>query len=294
MANNRGLGRGLSSLIPPRESALNVAAAEATAVSPELQGAAGTKVLDLPLDQIVPNPLQPRLTFDETALSQLAESIAQYGLLEPVVVTPAGDRWQLVAGERRFRAFQTLGKPTIPAIVRSTSELERLELALIENIQRQDLNPIEKAQAYAKLVHDFGLTQAEAAKKLGIARSSLANTVRLLDLPDEIQHALAAGTITEGHAKVLLGLPTEREQLAFFRKLASGQGSSVRALTDAVQRGNPEHRSVHDPDLANLAKQLQGDLGAKVDVKKRGRGYQLIVNVFSAEELRHVVKKIRR
>lgn len=296
MAQQRGLGRGLSSLIPPKQNTFSSKQAVAASI-PDLRDANSTSIIDIPLHQISPNALQPRQAFDPKALDELAQSIATYGLLEPIVVTQVGAQYQIVAGERRFRAHKLLGKQTVQAIIRTASELERLELALIENIQREDLNPVEKANGYAKLVDDFGLTQVEAAKKMGIARSSLANTIRLLDLPDDIQVGLAEGRISEGHAKVLLGLPTPEEQLRLYRQMTSGQAMSVRDLNDTVASTSSKktRRSIADIELQAVAQQLQSTLGTKVTVKGQSGGKrQIVIQTYSDDEFKTVIKKMTR
>lgn len=294
--NNKGLGRGLSSLIPPkRNPTAPIGVHVDTTPAPSTAApTSSTVVVDLPLSSIGPNPLQPRQQFDHKTIQELAQSISTYGLMEPVIVTQEGDRWQLVAGERRFRAFQHLKKKTIPAIVRTASELERLELALIENIQREDLHPIEKATGYAKLVNDFGLTQQEASKKLGIARSTLANSMRLLDLPAEIQAGLAQRTITEGHAKVLLGLSSAHEQMALYKQMTSGSAMSVSELTDATASATKkQRRRVGDFELQQVERKLESRLGTKVTIKQKGADKrQIVIDTFSSEEFKGVVKKI--
>ncbi len=294
---SNGLGRGLSSLIPPKQNAFSVDA-EVEASDPDLKLASETTIQHLPVDQIEPNPLQPRQHFDEKNLDELAESIRVYGLLEPVVVTPVDNKWQLVAGERRLRAFKKLKKSTIPAIARTTDELERLELALIENIQRQDLNPIERAQGLATLVDDFGLTQQEAAKKIGIARSSLANSIRLLDLPTEMQKALAGRQISEGHAKILLGVEDEKEQQALFKQLLQGPSMSVRDLSDVAEKKKGKKRSTTTKDaVTNREAQdkLQSVLGTKVTVKsKKSGGKQVVIDTYSKEEFSSLFKKLAK
>lgn len=291
-----GLGRGLSSLIPPKHNNFETQAEQA-ASRPELRQAQGTQIVEIPVEKIEPNPLQPRQHFDEKSLEELMQSIETYGLLEPVVVTPEEDgRYQLVAGERRFRSHQKLGKATIQAIIREASDLERLELALIENIQREDLNPIEKAHSMAKLVNEFGLTQAVAAKKLGVARSTLANSIRLLDLPTEMQHALAQRRITEGHAKILLGLESDTERQHLFERLTSGKGMSVHELSDVAgkQSKKKKKRSIRDHQIQALEDSLQDALGTKVTLKtKSSGGRQIIIDTYSDEEFKRVVKKLK-
>lgn len=296
MTQARGLGRGLSSLIPPKQNRFAVQE-QIAASDPALREATTASIIDIPLSQIDSNPMQPRQQFDPRTLNELADSIRTYGLLEPIVVTRVGDRYHIVAGERRFRAHKQLGKQAIQAIIRSTSELERLELALIENIQREDLNPMEKAQGYAKLVNDFGITQTEAAKKLGIARPTLANTLRLLDLPTEVQVGLAEGRITEGHAKVLLGLRTPQEQLRLYEQMTKGSAMTVRDLNEAAQRtgSTKKPRSMVDVELISLADRLQHTLGTKVSIQRaKGEKKRIVIETYSNEEFKQVLKKISR
>jgi ParB family chromosome partitioning protein len=295
----KGLGRGLSSLIPQKNGT-----PQNPAITPVFsQRALGSSVdiRDLAITDIDPNPMQPRQQFDPKTVEELAASIDTYGLLEPVVVTQNGPRWQLVAGERRFRAHKLLGRKTIPAIVRTASDLERLELALIENMQRQDLNPMEKAEGLGKLVNDFGLTQEEAAKKLGMARSSLANALRLLDLPTEVQLALANRKITEGHAKVLLGLDTPEEQMRLFNEMTRGASTiSVRDLTSHVQDkkvvGSGKKAPVLDErELRGIEDRIQGALGTKVKIQRRSKGAKnIVIETYSDEEFKQVVRKLTR
>lgn len=293
--NNKGLGRGLSSLIPAQSQKMNVVH---KAISPETQNSAGISLHELPIAAITPNPLQPRTHFDERNLQELADSITQYGVLEPIVVTALGaGKWQLVAGERRFRASQLAGKTTIPALVRTATDLERLEIALIENIQRADLNPIETAQSLAKLVNDFGLTQEAAAKKLGMARSSLANTIRLLELPDEIQRGLMERKITEGHAKVLLGIDNPQAQLELYKQMTSGRAMSVKELSSIVQSSAPSKKHsvntvVTDFETRMLEEKLQTALGTKVSIEGKGAKKKITIETYSPEELASVVRKI--
>jgi len=296
----KGLGRGLSSLIPQKNGTIQPSQF-GTPVFTERPIAASLVVRDLPIELIDPNPMQPRQQFDPKTVEELAASIDRYGLLEPVVVTQEGSRWQLVAGERRLRAHKQLGKKTIPAIVRTSSDLERLELALIENMQRQDLNPMERAEGLAKLVNDFGLTQEEAAKKIGMPRSTLANTLRLLDLPTDIQVGLANRKITEGHAKVLLGLSTPAEQLRLYKEMTVGSSMSVRDLATQVQdkksvtiEGKPQ-LTLDDRELRAIEDRLQGALGTKVKIQRRSKGARnIVIETYSDEEFKKVVKTLTR
>jgi ParB family chromosome partitioning protein len=296
------LGRGLSSLIPnqsapSKQRATTVPVQSTVAPStPITHGfSSNVEVLNIPLAAIEPNPDQPRLQFDPQAIQQLADSIEQHGLLEPIIVTPTttAGAYYIVAGERRYRAFKHLQRTTIPAIVRTTSELERLELALIENIQRENLNPIERAKSYRRLIDEFGLTQDVAAKKMGIARSSLANVLRLLELPPVIQLGLTRGTLSEGHAKVLLGLPTDAERLALYEQLLQTPKLSVRKLTESIQQRKPITNPSVNHEWVALAAEVQRALGTKVRIQPRmGGGGQIIIQTYSAEELQGVIKKM--
>lgn len=288
------LGRGLASLIPPTTNQF-ASRATVAASSEELQHTATLRILDLPLHIIDANPLQPRQDFDAASLRELADSIQEYGLLEPIVVTPVGDRYHVVAGERRLRAHRLLHKKTIPAIIRSSSELEKLALALIENIQRADLNPMEKAGGLKALVNDFGLTQEEAAKKLGVARSTLANSIRLLDLPPAMQIALADGVISEGHAKILLGIRDAKEQERHFQELVHAGHMSVRdfaARSSSRRKTTSRMPGPFDSELQDLQEQLQQVFGTKVRVQRVRRGTQITIETFSDDELKSVVQKM--
>lgn len=285
----------MSSLIPPKASGFT-ARGSVAAVSKELKGAAVTAILSIPLSHIDPNPLQPRTQFDDASIDQLTESIRTYGLLEPIVVTPQGNRWQIVAGERRFRAFKKLRKETIPALVRSASELERLELALIENIQREDLNPMEKAAALAKLVDDFGLTQEQAAKKMGMARSTFANTIRLLSLPPDMQKGLADRKISEGHAKVLLGVADAAAQRTLYQQMLQQPGLSVQYLSNraSAHSSKSQRRATVDHELQSVAEQIESTLGTRVHIKRKsGGGFQIVIDTYSNEEFKDVVRKLQ-
>lgn len=223
MSRRSGLGRGLSSLIPAAQ------AADAPGDGPVLS--------ELAVADIGPNPHQPRVHFDEESLSELAASIAQIGVLQPVLVRRVDDAYQLIAGERRWRAAKRAGLATIPAVVRSTpDDLSAVEQALVENLHRQDLTALEEAAAYLQLIEDFELTHDEVARRVGKSRSAITNTLRLLGLPPEVQRLLADGQLTAGHAKALLGTPdrTLQEQLA---RLVVEHGWSVRSTEDAVRRG---------------------------------------------------------
>lgn len=227
MARQSGLGKGLGALIPADVSAV------VTGDQPRLE--------DIPVGSIVPNPNQPRVHFDEESLSELAASIREIGVLQPVLVRATGDQqYELIAGERRWRAARRAGLAVIPAVVRTTDDVGSVEQALIENLHRQDLTPLEEAAAYQQLIEDFSLTHEQVAARVGKSRSAVTNTLRLMSLPAAIQALLADGRLTAGHARAILGTPDRayQEQLA---RRAVAEGWSVRMLEDAVKdRGGAE------------------------------------------------------
>ena len=199
-----GLGRGLGSLIPKKENIAKIVTPRILSdFSPSSVKADGERIFSINIEKISPNPHQPRKDFAHADLEDLVSSIKEHGIIQPLIVTDNGDgNYELVAGERRLRSAKIAGLKKVPAIVRAAKENEKLELALIENIQRQNLNPLEESEAYAKLMDDFGMTQEEIGKKVGKSRSAVANTLRLLDLPDKIKEALRGGKLTAGHARV--------------------------------------------------------------------------------------------
>ena len=270
-AGRSGLGRGLSALIPQA-----VAAAPAP--------------VEIPIDQIERNPRQPRSAFAEEGLDQLADSIRAHGVLQPIVVTETLAGYRLVAGERRIRAARLAGLDRIPAVVRPSADRDQLELSLVENLQRADLNPMEEATAFRHLVEDFGLTQDEVATRVGRARSTVANTLRLLDLEPPVREAIAAGRISEGHGRALLGLsPTaQRELLA----LAMARSLSVRQVEELARRlREPAARTARraarpaDPELERVEEDLRRALGTKVSMTRTRRGGRIVIEFYSDEEL---------
>jgi ParB family chromosome partitioning protein len=223
MARRSGLGKGLSSLIPPGEA--EPGASGATAV-----------LRDLPIGDVTPNPHQPRVHFDEESLAELTASIQQLGVLQPILVRPAGTGFELIAGERRWRAAGRAGLAMIPAVVRETDDEASVEQALVENLHRQDLTPLEEAAAYQQLIEDFGLTHEQLADRVGKSRSAITNTLRLLGLPPAIQHLLADGKLSAGHARALLATPDRSLQESLARQ-AADEGWTVRAVEQAVKAG---------------------------------------------------------
>lgn len=306
----RGLGRGLGALIPaaplggstaahgsgavPADGHGTMAGSQATAQ--DLSG--GAYFEEVPIGSISPNPRQPRQTFDEDALEELAASIREVGLLQPVVVRRAGPgRHELVMGERRWRAAQRAGLANIPAIVRVTSDDEMLREALMENLHREQLNPLEEAAAYQQLLDDFGATHDELARKVGRSRPHISNTLRLLNLPPQVQLRVAAGVLSAGHARALLSLddPAAQERLAH-RIVA--EGLSVRAVEEIVALGGeepdrqrrPSARAPQSPALKDLADRLSDafDTRVKVEVGKREKG-KIVVEFASMEDLERIL-----
>ncbi len=259
----RALGRGLGALLP------------STADAVPSPGDGAPRVLDVPTDRVSPNPYQPRKDFNPEALAELAASIRSSGILQPIVVRSRGDRYEILVGERRWRAAQQAGLERIPAVVREASDAEALELALVENLLREDLNPLEAADAYHRLMGEFGWTQDELARRIGKDRSSIANALRLRRLPDAIQEDLRAGRLTMGHARALLGLATAAAQLRL-REQILGQDWSVRATEAGVRQSRqarPRARR-RPPEIEALEEELRLALGTRVRIvgtPSRGR-----------------------
>ena len=285
MTKTTGLGKGLSSLIPPKIDKRIFNKDSRVLAAEEL-------VVPVPIAKIKANPHQPRSDFDHESLEELTNSIKEHGILQPLILTSADAGYQVVAGERRLRAAKLLGLKTVPAIIREVKEQQKLELALVENIQRQNLNPIEEAVAYQRLIDEFNLTQEAVAKRVGKSRSAVTNTLRLLTLPTEIQKALIRGKINYSLARVLVGLPVE-QRLNFFQKVLR-QDLTVRAIEGQARKVAVKRhfRQAKDPNLAALEENLQTALGTKVTIKKSGETGQIIIEFYSAEELGDLVSKI--
>lgn len=246
-------------------------------------------------DQIRPNRYQPRQKLDEATLEELKASIKHRGIIQPIIVRPiAHGIYELVAGERRWRAAQAIGIQDVPAIIKAISDQETLELSLIENLQRDELNPLEEARAFAKLIDEFGYTQEQLAEAIGRDRASIANTMRLLKLPEEIQNALSNGKISEGHAKALLSIEPSAKQLELFRQVVA-QGFSVRQLEELIRRWQPKARRrprVLDPQLQTIENELRRLLGTKVRLMSRTRGGRIIIEYFSSEDLTRIMQAL--
>ncbi|HVS04112.1 MAG TPA: ParB/RepB/Spo0J family partition protein [Thermoanaerobaculia bacterium] len=265
MSKRRGLGRGLDALIPPPASGIR----------------------QLPVTALRPNRRQPRRAFDDTALGELAASIATQGVVQPIVVTPEEDGYTIVAGERRWRAAQQAGLREVPVVVREVADdREMLELALVENLQRSDLNAIEEAQAYQALAEEFALSQDEIATRVGKARSTVANSLRLLRLPEPVQELLRSGRLAAGQARPLLALERAADQEALAER-AVRQGLSARDLERLAARSAkpPRPSPAVDGNTAAAAEQLTRKLQTRVDIRRRGKGGVLAIHFHSEEEL---------
>ncbi len=266
-----------------------------TVAPSELMSYAGSEIQEIELTKIVPNPYQPRKVFNQQALQELADSIKEHGVIQPLVVTGTPAGYELVVGERRYRAAQLAGLEKIPAIIKQElQDQTKLEVALIENIQRQELNPIEEAQAYDRLIKSFHLTQDQVARKVGKSRPAVTNTLRLLNLPAEIQRSVIEGKISEGHARALLGLPDMEKQLQL-HKMILDQSLNVRQV-EAKVRELTMKRAVDaaapDPKLLALETELRGKLGTQVKIQRQGQGGKITIDFFSDEELEEIVGKM--
>ena len=274
MAKKRGLGKGLGALIPISEPGPT----------------------EVPVDAIAPNPLQPRQRIAAEALEELAASIREHGLIQPLIVSQAADaeaqRYQLIAGERRLEAAKLAGLAKVPIIIREATPQEMLELALVENIQRADLNPLEQATAFRHLMDDFGLTQEQVAERVGKSRVVVANSVRLLRLPDEIKSSLAEGQITEGHARAMLGLDEPGEQRKIWEVILK-RGLNVRQTEETVRRlaAGPKPKQPDQPpspETRALEDRFREALGTKVQLFRSKRGGRLVIHFYSEEELQAI------
>lgn len=253
------------------------------------------KIEEIEVAKISPNPFQPRKVFEPNALKELAESIKEHGVIQPLVVTRTPVGFEIVVGERRFRASQLAGMEKVPAIIKDAMvDQTKLEVALIENIQRQELNPIEEAQAYERLMKTFNMTQEQVAKKVGKSRPAVANTVRLLNLPAEVQRGVIEGKITEGHARALLGL-IDPEKIRLLYKMAVEQGMNVRQVEFKVRELTVKKQmdaAAPDPKLMAMESELRGKLGTQVKIQRQGQGGKITIEFFSDEELAELVHKM--
>jgi ParB family chromosome partitioning protein len=289
-----GMGRGLSAILSSSDPAAIAAAT----------GPRGPELRELPVDAVQPNPAQPRKQFDQDALQALADSLGDRGVLQPVLVRPVpGGTYELVAGERRWRAAQLAGLSTVPAIVQDRDDARTLEDALIENMAREDLNPVEEARAVAALVEELGLTREAVGKKVGRSRVAISNLLRLLDLPDEVLDLLRDGVLSEGHGRALLMAEdhADRRRLA---RTAAAEGWSVRVVEQRAREANEapkpqaQGRAALHPDqeaaMEQIAERLGGVLGTDVRVRPRGTGFKVELRFADADEAEALAERLQR
>lgn len=275
-----GLGRGLAALIPSMSE--------------------DDRPREISVREVISNPYQPRRSFDEAALRELAASIAEHGLLQPILVTPVPNGFQLVAGERRLRAAEMAGLERIPAVVRTADRQQQLALALVENLQRADLNAMDEARAFRQLIQEFALTQEEVARRVGRSRPAISNTLRLLDAAPAIQGAVEAGRISEGHARALAGLPDATDQERLLSVVESRELSVreterlVRELRDrgASRQTGPGPAQVTDPDIERMENALRTALATKVTLQPGARGGRITISYYDADDLARLVDRL--
>ncbi|HHS96479.1 MAG TPA: ParB/RepB/Spo0J family partition protein [Chloroflexi bacterium] len=279
-SRRRGLGKGLEALIP---------------VGDEGEGGR-TGVLEVPVTAIRPNPHQPRARIRDQDLVELAASIEAHGVIQPLIVAREGDGYRLIAGERRWRAARMAGLPTVPVIVRDAAPHEMLEMALVENLQREDLNPLEEALAYQQLIEEFGLTHEEVARRVGKSRTAVTNTLRLLKAARPVQEALLEGRISEGHARALLALEREEAQVAALKTVLK-KGLNVRQTEELVRRlarTEPRRPSApaRSPEVEAVEARFREALGTRVRLAPGRKGGRLIIYYYSEEELESIYERI--
>jgi len=283
----RRLGRGLESLLGTPAEETSSTRPLPTLPTPH----------EVPIEQIRPNPFQPRAGFPERDMTDLVESIRQVGVLQPLLVRRSADGYELIAGERRLRAARAVGLATVPIIERDTPDDEMLTLALVENLQRADLNPIEKAKGFRRLIERFALTQEEAAKRIGKDRSTIANFIRLLDLPEAVQHVVARGGISMGHARALLALPHPSAQQALALRIEN-EGLSVRETERLVAKLRAPSRTsaakpapiTRDPHIRDLQDRMREKLGTKVTIDYRAGQGKITVRFYSDDDLQRILE----
>lgn len=306
MAKKTGLGRGLDSLISTSYKEETPKTTEVSTKTPKkvdkpVENSEKTEngVVTLRISMIDPNKNQPRKAFKEESLKELADSITTYGIIQPIVVTKSGKRYQIVAGERRFRAAKLAGLKEVPVIIREFSDAERTEVAIIENIQRDDLNPIEKAQAYSRLVEEFSLTQEELAKRLSVSRSVIANGMRLLNLSQKVQDLLIDEKITEGHARLLITLPPEQQNeiaaIIVKNNLSVRDTERLVASLAEASKKTKRTRRAKSADLTQLEDELQAMVNTKVAIKcSSAEAGKLLIDYYSLEELDRIIEILRK
>lgn len=276
MINKRGLGKGLGALIPEGEENDK------------------NSVIEIKITEIEPNEKQPRREFDEKSLTDLAESIKEHGVVQPIIVRRVENGYQIIAGERRWRASRLAGKKTIPAIIKECSNVEVMEIALIENLQREDLNSIEEAYAYKSLIEEYNMTQEEISKRIGKSRPAIANSLRLLQLPEEVKDMVASGKITQGHARALLAVGGEDRQIEIANKIVNQQ-LNVRQIEKLAKDSKEKKKIIKEPEAEQLEiKQIEERLKAHFSTKvnliyKKNKG-KIEIEYYSNEELERILE----
>lgn len=286
MNKNRGLGKGLGALLPNMD--------DDNSNGPQME---------LEINLITANPYQPRREFSNEKLTELADSIRIHGIIQPLLVREFDGKYQLIAGERRLRAAKLAGLTEVPVVIKEMSEQSMMEVAIVENIQRENLNPIEEAEAFRRLMNEFYLTQDDIAKKVGKSRPAIANTLRLLNLPKEVQSDLGSGTLTMGHARALLGLRTPEEQKHIWAQIQMQQ-LSVRETEELIRKLNEppavsretktkiNNISDKDPNIQLVEEELQQMLGTKVTIREKGKGGKIEIDYYSTEEFERICEKL--
>ena len=280
MINKRGLGKGLGALIPENEDKVQ------------------NSIIEIKITDIEPNDKQPRRAFDDTALADLSESIKEHGVVQPIIVRKLGNSYQIIAGERRWRASRLAGKKTIPAIVKDYSNLEVMEIALIENLQREDLNSIEEALAYKSLIEEYNLTQEEISRQIGKSRPAIANSLRLLQLPQGIKDMITGGKITQGHARALLAIEGEKRQLEMAEKIISQQ-LNVRQIEKMAKETKHKERTEASLDkyqieINQLEERLKTTFGTKVIIQHKNNKGRIEIEYYSNEDLDRIIDLLEK
>lgn len=280
MINKRGLGKGLGALIPENEESDK------------------NSIIEVKITDIEANDRQPRKAFDDEALTDLSESIKEHGVVQPIIVRKLGNGYQIIAGERRWRASRMAGKRTIPAIIKECSNLEVMELALIENLQREDLNSIEEALAYKSLIEEYNMTQEDISKKIGKSRPAIANSLRLLQLPQEIKNLIAEGKITQGHARALLAISGEKRQLEMAEKIIAEQ-LNVRQIEKMAKETKAKKKKQaplnnYQIEIIQLEERLKTVLGTKVTIQHKNNKGKIEIDYYSNEELDRILSILEK
>ncbi len=289
-----GLGRGLGSLIPTQETVATSATNTKTIVAQNIE-AAPIKggAAEILITKITANPDQPRVAFRHQELEDLTNSIREHGILQPLAVSPKDNgEYELIAGERRLRAAKMAGLKNVPVIVRKVENKERLILALIENIQREDLNPVEEAVAYERMSKEFKMTQDDISKQVGKARSTIANTMRLLELPAEIREAIAEGAVAAGTARAILSLKDNESRMAFFRKLMD-KGMTTRQAESTTRKASG-NRKRKDPVVSASEERIRSCLGTRIEIKKKGSKGSIVIGFYSEDEFEKLVSRLEK